>query len=320
MAIATALTKRLGIEKPIILGPMGGVAGGKLAAAVSRAGGLGLLGAGYDGPDWVEREFAAAEGTRVGIGFITWHLAQHPETLAAALAHKPAAVMLSFGDAAPFVEPIKASGAALIMQIQSVADAKQAVALGADVVVAQGTEAGGHGAARGSMALTPAVVDAAGAVPVAAAGGIADGRGLAAALALGASGVLIGTRFYASEEAFGKPAIKQHLVDSAGDDTVRTAVFDIIRGIDWPAPFTGRAVRNGFTARWHSNEAALLEARGSEEAAFRQAVASGDPETAIVWASEAIDMIDAIEPAGAIVEQIVREAEKILKTNANLIA
>lgn len=320
MAIATALTKCLGIEKPIILGPMGGVSGGKLAAAVSRAGGLGLLGAGYDGPDWVEREFAAAEGTRVGIGFITWHLAQHPETLATALAHNPAAVMLSFGDATPFVKPIKDSGARLIMQIQSVADARKAVALGADVVVAQGTEGGGHGAARGSIALTPAVVDAAGGIPVAAAGGIADGRGLAAALALGAGGVLIGTRFYASDEALGKPQIKQHLVASAGDDTVRTAVFDIIRGIDWPAPYTGRAVRNSFTERWHRNEAALQEARGAEEAGFRKAVAEGDPETAIVWASEAIDMIDAVEPAGAIVRRIADEAEKILQRNAALLA
>ena len=139
--------------------------------------------------------------------------------------------MLSFGDPAPFVPPIRAAGARLILQVQTLADARAAAALGADVVVAQGAEAGGHGAKRATLPLVPAVVDAIAPTPVAAAGGIADGRGLAAALVLGAAGVLAGTRFYASREALGHAAAKARLVEGAGDATLRTTVFDLVRGL-----------------------------------------------------------------------------------------
>ena len=212
MEFRTALTDLFGIRHPILLAPMGGVAGGALAAAVSRAGGLGLLGPGYHDEAWIEREFAAADGLPVGIGFITWHLARHPDRLRAALAHKPVAVMLSFGDPAPFVPSIQAAGAKLVLQVQTLADARAAAALGADVVIAQGAEAGGHGAKRATLPFVPAVVDAIAPTPVAAAGGIADGRGMAAALVLGAAGVLVGTRFYACNEALGHPAAKARLV------------------------------------------------------------------------------------------------------------
>jgi nitronate monooxygenase len=183
-------------------------------------------------------------GVPVGIGFITWHLARHPERLRAALAHRPVAVMLSFGDPAPFVPAVRAAGAKLILQVQTLGDARSGAALGADVVVAQGAEAGGHGAQRGTLPLVSAVVDAIAPTPVAAAGGIADGRGLAAALVLGAAGVLVGTRFYASREALGHAAAKARLVDEGGDATLRTRIFDIVRGLDWPTRFTGRAPKN----------------------------------------------------------------------------
>jgi nitronate monooxygenase len=320
MAIVTALTKLLGITHPVILAPMGAVSGGRLAAAVSQAGGMGLLGPGYFGADWIEREFAAAGNRPVGIGFITWHMATHPEQFEAAIAHRPPVVMLSFGDIAPFVLRIREIGAKCLAQVQSVTDAVAATKAGADVIVAQGSEAGGHGAQRGSFALLPAVVDAVSPIPVVAAGGVADGRGLAAALMLGASGVLIGTRFFASEEALGSAAAKQRLVDGTGEETLRTTIFDIVRKIDWPKPYTGRALANDFTRQWHGQEAALAGRVGPENARYLAAAEKGDTSTAVVWAGEAIDLIDRIEPAEEILKRIVAEAERHLRHGPTLIS
>src|SRR5579871_831659 len=130
MAIETPLTRLLGIRHPVILAPMGAVSGGKLAAAVTRAGGLGLLGPGYLGADWIEREFAAAGNTAVGIGFITWHMARHPEQFASALAHGPKVVMFSFGDLAPFLPQARDAGAVCFAQIQDLAGAEAAARAG----------------------------------------------------------------------------------------------------------------------------------------------------------------------------------------------
>ena len=179
------------------------VSAGRLAAVVSQAGGLGLLGGGYGDGDWIEREWDRAGNSRIGCGFITWSIAKHPEVLDRALAHQPAAIMLSFGDPRPFAPRIHAAGARLICQVQTVAQAREAVEAKADIIVAQGTEAGGHGMSEPLFTLLPQVVDACPDTPVVAAGGIADGRGLAAALLLGAEGVMMGTRFYASQEADG---------------------------------------------------------------------------------------------------------------------
>ncbi len=320
MPLATTLTRLLGISAPIIGAPMGAVSGGRLAAAVTRAGGLGLLGPGYLGTDWIEREFAAAGNTPVGIGFITWHLADHPEQLEAALAHTPPVVMLSFGDPTAIIPRIKAGGAKCIVQVQTVSDAILAARAGADAIVAQGGEAGGHGARRGSLALLPAVVDAVAPIPVVAAGGIADGRGLAAALMLGAGGALVGTRFFASEEALGTAAVKQRLVEGKGDETLRTTVFDIVRKIDWPKPYDGRALGNAFTREWHGREVALAGKLQQENARYVAAQEKGDTSTVVVWASESVDLIDRIEPAEAILRRIVADAEKLLRAGPGLIA
>ena len=320
MAIATSLTRLLSITHPIIGAPMGAVSGGRLAAAVTSAGGLGLLGPGYLGPEWIEKEFTAAGNTPVGIGFITWHLAQHPEQLEAALAHKPPVVMLSFGDPSPVIPRIKQAGAKCLVQVQRVADAILAARSGADAIVAQGSEAGGHGAHRGSLALLPAVVDAVAPIPVVAAGGIADGRGLAAALMLGASGALIGTRFFASDEALGSEAMKRRLVEGRGDETLRTTVFDVVRKIDWPGPYDGRALANSFTREWHGRESALAGEIERENARYVAAQAKGDLSTIVVWASESVDLIDDIEPAGTILKRIVGEAADHLRGGPALIA
>jgi nitronate monooxygenase len=308
MSFRTALTDLLGIRHPLLLAPMGAVSGGALAAAVSRAGGLGLLGPGYADEAWIEQEFGAAGDVPIGIGFITWHLARHPERLRVALAHRPVAVMLSFGDATPFVTAIRDAGARLILQVQTLADVRAAAALGADIVVAQGAEAGGHGAKRATLPLVPAAVDAIAPTPVVAAGGIADGRGLAAALALGAAGALVGTRFYASREALGHAAAKARLVDGSGDQTLRTTVFDAVRELDWPARFTGRALANQLSESWHGREAELRARITEDRERYQAAAAGGDVSTAVVWASEAIDLVCDLPPAGEIVERMIREA------------
>jgi len=249
MSIQNRLTKTLDIEHPVLLAPMDVVSGGRLAAAVTHAGGLGLLGGGYGDGDWIDQQWPLAGNARIGCGFITWSLAQRPKLLDGVLARKPAAVMLSFGDPSPFAPAVHASGARLIRQVQTVAQAQQAASAGADVIVAQGTEAGGHGQSEPMFTLLPQVVDACPDIPIVAAGGIADGRGLAASIMLGAEGVLIGTRFYASQEAEGHPEAKQRIVAAKGGQTVRSIIFDLSRRNRWPDPYTGRVLRIATTPR-----------------------------------------------------------------------
>ena len=319
MKLSTAITRLLGIDHPILLAPMGGVSGGALAGAVSAAGGLGLIGAGYADPalgwgsdEWISAEFDRARnraGNRaVGIGFITWALDKRPGALDAALERSPRAVMLSFGDIAPYAAKIRESGAALICQVQTLKDARDVAAKGADIVVAQGTEAGGHGASRATLPLVPAVVDAVTPVPVAAAGGIADGRGLAAALMLGADGVLVGTRFWATQEALGHPNQKALIERTGGDDTLRTKVFDTARGLTWPEPYTGRAIRNAFSDAWHDRDDALRAEGPALRERFFAAQRGGDTDMAVTFAGEGLDLIADRPAAGALVERMVADA------------
>jgi nitronate monooxygenase len=311
----TQLTQRLGITHPILLAPMDLVADARLTAAVSSAGGFGILGGGYGDENWLTRELDLLENYRVrfGVGFITWSMAKQPKLLDHALERKPAAILLSFGDPRPFVDRIKRTGAILICQVQSIGMAQEAVASGADILVVQGTEAGGHGASRGLVALVPEVLDAIGTnIPVVASGGIADGRGLAAALMLGASGVLMGTRFYATEEAAGALAAKERIRAASGDDTLRSIVFDISRGNVWPAPFTGRCLRNAHADRWFGREVELM--RHLEQESMRYAAARRDEnfDVAAVIAGESSGLVRDISSARAVVERVVREASMLL--------
>ena len=257
-------------------------------------------------------QWANAGNARVGCGFITWSLAKRPELLDGVLAHKPPAVMLSFGDPRPFAAAIRAAGARLICQVQTVAQAREAACAGADVIVAQGTEAGGHGQTKSLLTLLPQVVDACPDVPVVAAGGIADGRGLAAAMMLGAEGVLMGTRFYASQEADGYPEAKRRIVAAESGQTVRSIVFDLSRRNRWPDPYSGRVLRNHHLERWlgHEDE---LEAR-AEQVGRDYAVARerGDFDVAAVIAGEASALIHDIPTAGEIVQRIVVDTERLL--------
>lgn len=312
MPISTRLTGLLGVEHPILLAPMDIVADGKLAAIVSKAGGFGIIGGGYGNEEWLTRELNAAGDARVGVGFITWSMAKNPRLLDLALERKPAAIMLSFGDVKPHAGKIKRAGALMICQVQTVEQARDAAANGADVIVAQGAEGGGHGVARGTFALVPAVVDAVRGIPVAAAGGVADGRGLAAALMLGADGVLVGTRFYATQEAMGPQAAKQRIVAASGDSTIRGILFDIARRNVWPAPYTGRVLRNEFSERWRGREAELMQHQAEEAARYDKARDAGDFDTAAVIAGEAVDMISDIPPAKDVVDRMVKEASALL--------
>jgi nitronate monooxygenase len=316
--IATALTELFGLQHPIILAPMGGVAGGKLAATVSNAGGLGLVGGGYGDPAWLRTELSRVrEATQRpwGVGLITW--SAKPGVLDLVLSYRPHAVMLSFGDPRPYAAAIKSAGCKLICQAQGLEEARRAQQAGADLIVAEGTEAGGHGGGRATLPLVPAVVDAVAPTPVVAAGGIADGRGLAAALMLGAHGALIGTRFYASAEALGHDRAKQRIVAARGDQTARTRIFDLIRGYAWPPIYTGRAIRNGFMERWDGRENHLANTLETERVAYQAASRDGDYDTAVVWAGEAVDLINSVESASALVSRISAEAEAQLRLGAN---
>lgn len=311
MPIPTRLTELLRIKHPIVLAPMDLVADGRLAAAVSRAGGFGIIGGGYGDEAWLLREMDAAGDVRVGVGFITWSMARQPRLLDVVMERKPPAVMLSFGEVAPHAEKIKRGGALMICQVQTVAQAREACVSGADILVAQGAEAGGHGISRGTMALVPAVVDAAPEVVVVAAGGIADGRGLAAALMLGAHGVLVGTRFYATEEAAGHPEAKRRILAASGDHTIRGTLFDIARRNIWPAPYCGRVLQNTFSERWRGREMELMQQQ-TEAARYAEARAAGDFDTAAVIAGEAVDLITDLPRAGEVVVRMAEQATSLL--------
>lgn len=313
----TRLTRALSLRVPIVSAPMAFAAGGALAAAVTRAGGLGLIGGGYGDAAWLEQQFAVAAGERVGVGFITWSLAKSPGLLAGVLRHRPAAVMLSFGDPRPFADAVHAAGALLVCQCQDLSHVRQALQAGADIVVAQGTEAGGHGALRGTISLVPEVADLlqrdAPDTLLLAAGGIADGRGLAAALMLGADGALVGTRFWAASEALVQQGHHRAIVETDGDGTLRTRIPDIVRGLDWPAGFTARIRRNAFTQRWHGREDELRAAAEVEGPKYKQAFDAGDPEQTAVWFGEAAGLVRAVEPAGVILERIAAQAAERLQ-------
>ncbi|WP_028933240.1 NAD(P)H-dependent flavin oxidoreductase [Pseudonocardia spinosispora] len=310
MALRTAFTDLLSIDHPIASAPMGGSAGGELAAAVSNGGGLGLVGGGRGERAWLERELAivtARTSRPWGVGFLAW--AVEVSTVEWVLDQGPAAVMLSFGDPGPFAARVHAAGIPLIIQVTDLDEARRAVDLGADLLVAQGAESGGHGGRRSTLTLVPAVVDLVAPVPVLAAGGIADGRGVAAALVLGAVGALLGTRFQASHEALVDAEIVKAIVGGLGADTERSRVLDVARDSGWPARYTARVVTNSFLDTWRGREQEL-ERDVDTRRAYREAAARGDLAVVSVWASEAIDLITEVASATELVRLIAEETER----------
>jgi nitronate monooxygenase len=315
--IATRLTERLNITHPILQAPMALAAGGKLAAAVTKAGGLGLIGGGYGDKDWLEQEFRIADNSAVGCGFITWSIAEKPDLLGLALSHHPKALMLSFGDIRPFAETIKSAGTTLIAQVQTAKDARAALDAGADVIAAQGAEAGGHSERRATITIVPEVADIISRnypdVLLCAAGGIADGRGLAAALALGADGVLVGSRLWAATEASVHPNMHQAATAAGGDDTIQSTVMDIARRRNWPPRYAARVLKNAFTQSWHGREDELKASIEQVAAEYQQAWDQGDTTYANTFIGEAAGLIHDIKPAKTIISDMVNEAEIIIK-------
>ncbi len=323
MPIATRLTKRLGITHPVLSAPMAMAAGGRLAAAVSNAGGLGLIGGGYGDEAWLADQFMAAGNAVVGCGFITWSLRRQPHLLDIALGHQPKAIFLSFDDPSEFAVKIKAADVILIQQVQTRRDAERAIDTGADIIVAQGAEAGGHGETRATMTIVPEVADLiarrAPATLLCAAGGIADGRGLAASLMLGADGVVAGSRFWASFEALVHPNMHAVAVSASGDDTIRQSVTDIARGFDWPDRFNIRVVRNAYIDEWRGREGEMRAAAATERTRYAEALVAGDTRIAAAIVGEAAGLIHDIEPAGEILERMITEAEALLVKGAEFV-
>lgn len=324
--IGTRLTERFGIQHPIVCAPMAFVAGGALAAAVSHAGGLGIVAGGFAGtmsgePD-LEIELVRAKSGKFGVGFITWALAQAPKMLTRALQHSPVCVFLSFGDPRPFASEIRDAGAALVCQVQFLSQIDMALEAGATAVVVQGTEAGGHGATRSTFPFVPEAADylkqRSPKTLLLAAGGIADGRGLAAALMLGADGVVVGSRLWASAEALTPKAHTDKAIGKTGDSTIRTKVLDALRGVPWPREYSFRFLKNKLTDEWADREAEAFRAFGTLSAKYVQARAQNDLDTVAVACGEAVGLLRDRPTAESIVKSMAAQAADLLRNGGKL--
>lgn len=318
--LATRVCELFGIEHPVVLGPMGSATGADLAAAVSNAGGLGTVGCVGRAPDWIAATARAIrEKTDRPFGLNLLLFQADEAALDAVFAARPPV----FSTAWPWPDQnlgglfsrAHDQGAKVLHMVSEVSEARRAVEAGADAIVAQGTEGGGHVGLMGTMALVPQVVRAIAPVPVLAAGGIATGEGLAAALALGADGVLLGTRFLATPEAPVAEGFKKAVLDSDGHDTVLTEIPDIARGRVWPGAWS-RVVRNRLIEEWAGREDELRKHRSRIGAAMVAAFGSGDASYAPLFIGQDAGLIDSILPAAEIVRRLVADAEAALRRAA----
>ena len=311
----TRICDVLGIDHPIINAPMAGAAGADLAAAVAEAGGLGMIGGSGGDPEWLRGQIRAVrERTQrpFGVGFIS-SFPGLAELVQVALEERVPVVGHSFADPTPYVAAAHAAGIKVLCQVQTVAQAQVAARAEVDVLAAQGTEGGGHTGYSGTLPFVPAVIDVAAGIPVVAAGGIADGRGLAAVLMLGAEGAWIGTRFVASHEASSLEWAKQGVIRASGDDTILTRVFDLASNAAFPPGIGDRVLRNAFTDTWQGREAEVIARREELQAQVSAATEARDPSIAPARAGNVAGLIHAVEPAGEILRRIVAEAEQILR-------
>lgn len=324
-AVNTRFTQGFGLTTPIALAPMALASGGALAAACAQAGALGLVGGGYGDLTWTQREYRLAQtllahdpqaSRRLGCGFITWKLDDDASALDWVLTQRPRAIMLSFGDPRPYAARIAQAGAVLICQVQQLAQVPQALAAGAAVVVAQGMEAGGHGMVaqegRSTFTLVPEIADhLASHAPdtlLLAAGGVADGRGLKAALALGADGVLVGSRLWATVESLAAAGAKTQATHTNGDGTARSQVFDILRRKNWPAAYDFRAIRNDLHRHWETRIAELKAHPDAARADYEAGVAAGDFSRAHATVGEAVGLIADVLHAGEVIARMTAQA------------
>lgn len=305
--LRTPLCDLLGIKHPIIQGGMAWVATAELVSAVSEAGGLGVLGAGNAPPDYVRDQIRKVrERTDKPFGVnVPMFSPYAAEVVKVCIEEKVPVMTTGGGNPAPFIGPLKEAGIMVIPVVASVALAKRLERLGVDALVAEGMESGGHIGDVATMPLVPQVVDAV-KIPVIAAGGIADGRGLAAALALGAVGVQMGTRFICTEECIAHPVYKEQIVKAHDRATMVT-------GYSLGHPV--RALKNPLVHRFQE-----LEKKGASEeeiiafgtGALRKAVLEGDWENGSFMAGQSCGLIHDIVPVKVLIERIVAEAEEIL--------
>lgn len=302
----------LGVRYPIVQAGMASYATPELVAAVSNAGGLGLLG----GLDWSldelrERVEAVRERTAAAFGVNLVLAEPHADKLAYLLGTRVPIISTSWGDPVSVVAAAHGVGSLVLHQVETPDEAAAAARAGVDVIAAQGIDGGGHVGRVGTFALVPAVVDAARGVPVLAAGGVGDGRGLAAALMLGAEGALIGTRFLATPEAGIAPGWKDAIVAAGVADAVQTDVPDLTWGTSWPGA-TVRVLNNAVIRAWRGREHDVPGRRDELQAAVLAAQAREDPEGIFMYAGHAAGLVREIVPAGDIVAHIVAEAETAL--------
>ncbi|MDQ6691776.1 MAG: nitronate monooxygenase [Candidatus Dormibacteraeota bacterium] len=308
----TRVTDLLGIRHPVLLGGMAGASGARLVAAVSQAGGLGLLAGSTLAPAALEAEIAGIReltSLPFGVNLLLWSASYKVETV---LAQQPAVLSTAWGNPSPYIEVAHEAGALVVHMVHDVPGAIAASMAGVDLIVAQGHEGGGHVGLQSTFTLLPQVVDAVGDIPVVAAGGIADGRGLAAALALGAEGVLMGTRFLATVEAPIPDGWKRSILEAGGHQTVYSPVIDIANEAAWPSPAAARAIRNAFLDRWVGKEDEVRERSSQLGRELAAAKRSDDRDEMAMLAGEAVGLINDLPTAAEVVERIVREAEALL--------
>lgn len=303
-----SLTDTLGIRHPIVCAPMAGAAGGRLAHAVSSAGGLGMIGArGSASPEWIAEQAAIAgeEGVPFGIGLIAWvpELSAQLEAIEGLTGdQRPDLVSISFGDLAGPVARLRDAGLRTACQVGNEADLRSAVAAGADIIVARGGEGGGHGrdemGADAMLDLALAATDG----PVLAAGGIATAEDVARALGRGAAGVWCGTAFLTCVEADNSPQARAALV--VASSTRYSRVHDVAQGIAWPRAFGGRAVATPFVEAWAGEEDTMTEAARSEHAAGRE---RGDTDYTPLYAGTGVDHLRAETDAAQVVAELARQ-------------
>ena len=314
--LSTAWSRAMGLRVPLLNAPMGGVAGGSLAAAVSSAGGLGMIGIGSAGSLALlerESELPRSTGVPFGIGLLDWAVAREPALLDASVSAAPALISVSFGDDWTWVQQVRDAGIITATQVFDVAGARRAERAGVAVLVARGAEGGGHGEAKvGTLPLLEAVLDAV-SVPVLAAGGISSARGLAAVLAAGASGAWLGTSFAACPESLAPDWVRRALLSARETDTVTTSVFDIALGYPWPPTFSERVLRNDFSDRWAGREEELA-ADTESQAALEAAIADGDHRVAHVNAGQGVGLLTKVRPAGEVVQQLCASAAQLLSS------
>lgn len=307
--LSTAWSRSFGLRVPIVNAPMGGVAGGRLAAAVTAAGGLGMVGMGSVATRELLAEQLAHVDGRFGIGMVDWVMRNEPGLLEDALAARPALLSVSFGTEWSWVDKAHDAGIPTATQVYDSTGARQAADAGVDILVARGSEGGGHG--EDKLALLPlldAVLDAV-SVPVLAGGGVASARSLAAVLAAGASGAWVGTRLSACPEALTGDTGRRALVTATETDTAVTRVFDVAKGLPWPARFPSRVLANDFVEHWTGREEAL-DAQACDELAA--AIAAGDRRMVPVDAGQGVGMIRSDASVGEVIDEMCTGAEKLL--------